>query len=126
MRFLLTLLVSEASQAMAEKDPHGWILTIVSITVVFTALALLWLIFGLFFTPKRRHITKYFHRKNEEKVEPVVVEAVPDASGEVYAAIATALDAYLSDSVHDRESYVITIRRNDSPWRSKALTLRKN
>ena len=41
------------------------------------------------------------------------------------AAIAMALDLYLSDEVHDVESGVITIRRQPTDWNSKMLTIRK-
>jgi hypothetical protein len=34
-----------------------------------------------------------------------------ELSGEVYAAIGMAVHQYLSDTVHDNESYIITIRR---------------
>jgi len=41
------------------------------------------------------------------------------------AAIALALELYLSGEVHDIESGVVTIRRNSTEWSSKALTFRK-
>ena len=34
-----------------------------------------------------------------------------EMNGEVYAAIAAALNLYMEDSVHDKESFVITIRK---------------
>ena len=37
------------AEAMAEKDPHGGILSLVAVTVVFSALAILWFLFWLFF-----------------------------------------------------------------------------
>ena len=34
------------SQIMKEKDPHGWVLTLISVSVVFIALTILAFIFG--------------------------------------------------------------------------------
>jgi hypothetical protein len=36
-----------------------------------------------------------------------------ELNGEVYAAIGLALHQYFNDSVHDEESYIITIRRQE-------------
>ena len=36
-------------ELIKERDPHGWILTVVSVSVVFSALALLWFLFWLLF-----------------------------------------------------------------------------
>lgn len=108
--------ITQGAQEMARTDPHGWILTLVSVSVVFSALAILWFMFSLL-----------FERPAKRKAAPrkAAVKATPD--GEVAAAIAIALhlegdDAvaaaislglhlYLSESVHDEESYVITIKR---------------
>ena len=48
-----------------------------------------------------------------------------DISKEKAAAIALALHEYLSETVHDTESYILTIPTAASPWSGKALTLRK-
>ena len=47
------------SDQMAERDPHGWVLTLVSVSVVFSALAILWFFFWLLFErpAKRRSLT---------------------------------------------------------------------
>lgn len=48
-----------------------------------------------------------------------------DKKRETAAAIAMALDLYLSEEIHDSESGVVTIRRVSSDWSNKALTFRK-
>ena len=48
-----------------------------------------------------------------------------ELTNEKAAAIALALHAYLTETVHDKESFTLTIRTAASPWSSKALTLRK-
>ena len=58
----------------------------------------------------------------------VEIADVSEASGEVFAAIATALHEAAED-VHDIEDTVLTIervQRTYSPWSSKIYTLRKN
>ena len=48
-----------------------------------------------------------------------------EMNGEVYAAISTAIHLYMEDSVHDKESFVITIRRKESGWNSKEQYFRQ-
>ncbi len=120
---------------MKERDPHGWILTIVSVSVVFSALALLWFLFWLLFDRPAKNNSNPKPAKNkvipsEASVSPEVAAAIALAldmenSGDVYAAIATAVHLYLSDAVHDAEPGIVTIRRKDSAWNNKALNFRK-
>lgn len=46
-------------------------------------------------------------------------------SKEKIAAVAAALNAYLNDTVHDKESYVITIQRKETAWNCPAFSFRK-
>lgn len=126
--------VIEKSAAMAEKDPHGAIITLVSVTVVFTALVILY--FAYTFTGKiasgELDLVKAFkilNKKRSEKISRKDIKATSENhpteeeaaaismaldqefNGETYAAIAMALHQYMNDTVHDMESYVITIKR---------------
>ena len=118
-------------ELMKERDPHGWILSVTSVSVVFSALAILWFLFWFL-----------FDRRAKKKAEPKpakVVKGTPDAeiaaaiavaldmedSGDVYAAIATAVHLYLTEAIHDVEPGIVTIRRQESAWNSKDLTFRK-
>ena len=86
--------VLEKSAEIAEKDPYGIILTAVSVSVVFVALIALFLAYtfiGKFYSEKKR--------------------ATTDTEDATYAAIGMALHQYLNETVHDKESYKITIRR---------------
>lgn len=107
-------------------DPLGLGMAIIAMSVVFSALALLYLIFrstGNLFVKKASEA-----KANESK--PVVsgVKADKDEiSGEVNAAVAMALFLYQSE-MHDHETTVLTmhkVSRNYSPWSSKIYTLRK-
>lgn len=96
----------------------------IAMSVVFTSLALLYLIF--------KTTGSYFQRKARKAKNVVHMEGVPDKtveelSGEVSAAIAMALHLFHSE-IHDEENTVLTIKkvaRTYSPWSSKIYTLRK-
>ena len=111
-------------------DPHGFTLTLVAVGVVFLALVVLYLCYtlvGAICTGKfRRPEGKKAARKAGKKAgkagkagkaaEGEIAAAIAlalrlEGGNETEAAIALALDRYLNESVHDNESYVITIRR---------------
>lgn len=137
-------IVSGAEQ-MKERDPHGWILSITSVSVVFAALAILWFLFWLLFdrqakkkagdtlAPSELGMTQSLSsrgrrpRGSQEDAEVAAAIALAldmENSGEEYAAIATAVHLYLSDAVHDVEPGIVTIVRKDSGWNNKALNFR--
>ena len=115
--------VVRKSAEMAARDPHGIIITVVSVAVVFTALVVLY--FAYTFVGKAvngkfdwKSLACRFKKKATSKGRPSEEEAVAIAmaldqelNGETYAAIGLALHQYLNDTVHDNESYIITIKR---------------
>ena len=119
----------EQSESGAEKiertDPYGGVLTIVSISVVFGALLILLIIFsitgGIFSGKFNRHKTP-----SAEEAAAIALALDMEQDGAVYAAIAAAVVLYLGQSVHDSESYTLTIRQDpSSAWKDKRLTFRK-
>lgn len=94
----LTLIQSEnvltKSMELAEKDPNGLIITVVSISVVFISLALLFVLYFLF----GRLINIVFKEKKQEQAEVVKEDN----------------ELTVNQEPHDKESYVITIRKNDN------------
>lgn len=121
----LTLLqVSESviakSAEMAEKDPHGAIITLVSVSVVFAALVILYFAYTLigkavnskFKNPVKRKKTAKAGTQNQDEISAAIALALSqELNSEVYAAISLAMHKYLEDAVHDNESYIITIKR---------------
>ena len=111
------------SAEMMEKDPHGAIITLVSVSVVFFALLILWgaytfigkLSSGQIKFPQRKKkapAPKTAGTALDKEVAAAIALALDqEMNGEVYAAIGTALHLYMNDPVHDLESYVITIKR---------------
>ena len=110
------------SAEMAEKDPHGAIITVVSVTVVFVALIILYFAYAFIGKlssgevklkmPKSKAAPKLANGDpTPEEAAAIALALDQEMNGEVYAAIGMALHQYLNDTVHDMESYVITIRR---------------
>ena len=132
------------AEAMKEKDPHGGILSLVAVTVVFTALAILWFLFWLFFDrpakkaaaaknqpPKPKKAKKAAAMAPAGEIPGEVAAAIAlamdmELGGDDYAAIAAAMHLYFSDAVHDAESFVLTMRpKEGSAWNDKKQIFRK-
>ena len=133
------------AEAMKEKDPHGWILSLVAVSVVFSALAILWFLFWLFFDrpAKRAAAAKDKPAKAKKGKKAALAASKPgevsdeiaavialamdmEQGGDDYAAIAMAMHLYFNDAVHDVESFVLTMRpKEGSAWNDKKQIFRK-
>ena len=135
---------SSKAEAMKEKDPHGGILSLVAVSVVFSALAILWFLFWLFFDrpAKKAAAAKNQPPKPKKAKKAAVMAPAGEIPGEVaaaialamdmeqggddYAAIAAAMHLYFSDAVHDAESFVLTMRpKEGAAWNDKKQIFRK-
>ena len=107
-------------------DP--WALTIISVSVVFSALIILFILYsisGAIFTGKFKRAPKKADAETAAAIA-MALDRYTSEEGDEPAAIALALHLYLSAGVHDIEPGFITIRRaEDSQWRNKSLTFRK-
>ena len=119
----LTLDSNEKIENFKTNDSLGIGMTITAMAVVFLGLLLLFMIF--------KQVGKAAiaaSKRNAQKAgAPVNVNTPDEVSGEVFAAIATALYE-MSDDNHDIEHTVLTIRkvrRAYSPWSSKIYSLRE-
>lgn len=103
MNIITILQVSESvarkSMEMAGRDPHGLIITVVSVGVVFAALLILYYAYTLV-----GKVVNYSRKAATDK-------KVPD---EIQAAIGMALHQHFNETSHDNESYIITIRRKQN------------
>ena len=130
--FNLLLPLTAGGDRMAEIDPHGWTLTLISVSTVFAALIILYFIYnfsGNIFSGKYKRQPKPKKPKKGE-MDGAVAAAIAlaleaEAGGEAEVAIATALHLFLSDAVHDVEPGIITIRKAASAWDDKQLNFRK-
>lgn len=115
-----------SGEKFVEFDPYGVGMTVIAMSVVFAALALLFIIYknmGRYFI-KRSAVVKKLSTPAEKSAG---VQPQEEMSGEVNAAIALALHLYQSE-MHDYENTVLTIQKVSktySPWSSKIYTLRK-
>jgi hypothetical protein len=116
-----------AGESFVEIDPYGIGMTMIAMMVVFSALAVLYLIYktsGHFFIKRGALAIK----SGSEISKVSTKHGAEEMSGEVNAAIAMALYLYQNE-LHDYENTVLTINkvsRNYSPWSSKIYTLRKS
>ena len=128
-------MLTAGADRMAQVDPHGWTLTLISVCVVFCALVILYFIYtlsGNIFSGKIK-----FSKKNKAGSgtvdEPAVAAAIAMAidaetgKGDEAAAIALALHLHLNGGVHDIEPGIITIRHDRaSGWDNKQRNFRKS
>ncbi len=112
---------ASAGEKFVQHDPSGVGMVVIAMSVVFCALAILFL-FYMF-------IGRTFHKKKKvAAVEGTAVATDDQLSGELNAAIAMALHLHFEEQ-HDYENTVLTIKkvaRAYSPWSSKIYTLRKH
>ncbi|MBW6490724.1 MAG: lamin tail domain-containing protein [Lentimicrobium sp.] len=111
-------------EKFAIMDPFGVGMAFVAMSVVFTALILLYVVFKNTKKIYAIDLKKLFTRKKGS----VIIEKpmVEEITGEVNAAIALALHLYISE-LHDHEEAILTIKkvaRTYSPWSSKIYGLR--
>lgn len=116
--------VHKNSDLFLKIDPWGIGMTVIGYVVVFVALLFLYLIFANLTKVLNLNIKRLL--KREGKVEEIKEDQ--GLSGEINAAIATALHLYYSE-IHDKEDTVLTINkvsRTYSPWSSKIYGLRQH
>ena len=132
--FNLLLPLTAGGDRMAEIDPHGWTLTLISVSTVFAALIILYFIYnfsGNIFSGKYKRQSKGPKKAKKGEVDGAVAAAIAlaleaEAGCETEVAIATALHLFLSDAVHDIEPGIITIRRTPSAWDDRQFNFRKS
>jgi len=118
--------VNENIEAFHDKDPHGYWIALLAMSVVFIALAILYICFKLFGV-----VSKNTAKEDTESAAsaPVAQAASTpakggDLDGEKMAAICFALYQHLN--AHDQESGVLTLTpRDGSAWSGKAGLMRE-
>ena len=127
--------ITESKVAQIKRDdPHGFGITVLSMGIVFSCLALLWIFFTIFgrimshrqrekhASAKRAHKERIIAAQEEDEDErafPAVTITKRAADGtddDVYVAvISMALKEYMDD-IHDLESGIITISPKQTKW----------
>ncbi len=117
-----TGVVITSGEKFVKLDPYGIGMAVIAMSVVFSALILLYLVFKNTRRLYTLNVKKLFTREKAMKE----LNELHDISGEVNAAISMALYLYHSE-LHDVEETVLTIKkvaRTYSPWSSKIYGLR--
>ena len=118
--------VNENIEAFHDKDPHGYWIALLAMSVVFSALAILYICFKLFGVVSKKSAGKTEDAATEvaPAAQAVAVPANGDIDGEKMAAICFALYQHLN--AHDHESGVLTLTQRDgSTWSSKTGLMRE-
>ena len=118
--------VNENIEAFHVKDPHGYWIALLAMSVVFLALALLYICFKLFgkFASKNLQSETKQQSAAPAVAHPVSSTATGDLDGEKMAAICFALYQHLN--AHDNESGVLTLTpRDGSAWSGKSGLMRE-
>ena len=117
------------AELFVQYDPFGIGMAIIAMTVVLSALALLYLLYKqiskLFKGDLKASVTKKKHAVPEQV--PSQSHEESELSGEINAAIALAVHLY-NNQLHDNEEAVLTIQRASktySPWSSKLYNQRQ-
>ena len=118
--------VNENIERFREEDPHGYWIALLAMSVVFSALALLYICFKLFGKFASRNLSA----EDKPKVDEPVVAPIADTTAkgglndEAMAAICFALYQHLN--AHDEESGVLTLTpRDGSTWATKPGLMRE-
>ena len=116
-----TIAAIAKDELFRQRDPNGGVMAIIAMTVVFSALVLIFVVLFLF----GKAMMKFYERKTAKPAEAAPAPAKRKPAGEQVqeemAAIALALKMFQEEQ-HILESTVITINRASrvySPWSSK-------
>lgn len=114
------------AEQIAATDPYGWKLALISVSVVFGALIMIYLFLKLFGRLNREKAPKKTAVANEGTDTVVKSAAKEGLNGEELAAITMALHLHIG-GLHDVESEIITIETPSahySPWAQKHLVVK--
>ena len=133
--------MTHGARAVAETDPHGWTLTLISISVVFCSLVILYCIYaisgGIASGRYKENIEARRRRRAARKgctpdgaTAAAIALALQDclpSEDDARTAAAIGLALFLEDEggVHDVEPGFLTFRNQPGPWADKTLTFRK-
>ena len=119
--FQSVILVSGAG-AIAEMDPHGWILTLISLVIVFLSLLILYFVYAI----AGGIASGQFKAQAEQRKLRRSIRRHPEPDEETAAAIAYALYLHAQEGAVEKEPGYLTTGSGPGPWSDKSLTLRKS
>ena len=99
---------------------EGYVILITGLLIVFGALIILALVFN-YGLPIMLYVYKIITKGKDKKISEINVKRDRDFTGEISAAIATAIYMHMNEQ-HDYEKAILTIKKvkkTYSPWSSK-------
>lgn len=117
------------SEIYQQKDPHGWIITITSMSVVFLLLVIIAFVFkgtGAYFKKQTRKQNAP-KKEKKESIAAAVAAANERTDDEITAVIAAALHLYQNDchEVEENGFYLNRTFNQPSPWANKSLNFKR-
>lgn len=107
-------------ERLKREDPHGFGITVLSMGIVFSCLALLFIFFKIFgqlmFRVSKHKTEKEFEGPVAAPAQKPVEAAKPQNDDDVYMAVIAMALRESSGGIHDHESNVITIRPKNTNW----------
>ena len=117
--------VNENIEAFHDKDPHGYWIALLAMSVVFSALAILYICFKLFGVVNKKTASKEVEAEasSAPAAQAAAIPASDELDSEKMAAICFALYQHLN--AHDEESGILTLTpRDGSTWSTKTGLMR--
>ncbi len=116
--------VETKAARLKRDDPHGFGITILSMSIVFSCLALLYIFFSLFGIYMKRKQAKKEELKKQQRKEiflrhkdKLKAEALQESQDkEKYMAVISMALRQYQENQHDEESGIITIRPKHTSW----------
>ena len=123
---MMNLLAIMAFTTPNQVDPieEGYIILVTGLFIVFSGLIALTLIFK-YALPLMLYAYKLISKGPDKKASEITAVAREDFTGEIAAAISTAIHLHLEEQ-HDNENAILTIkqgRKKYSPWSSKIYSV---
>lgn len=122
----MPLEITEGARRLLETDPHGWILCLVSVSVVFGCLLILCAIYslsGAIFSGRFKRVKR---APEDAAVAAAIAMALECESGEeVPAAIALALSLETEGKLAFEDN-IITFRPSERGWNDRKLLFRQS
>ncbi|MBR1575770.1 MAG: OadG family protein [Bacteroidales bacterium] len=114
-------ILTYGAESLAQMDPHGWILTLISITIVFLSLLVLYFVYAI----AGGIASGQFKEQIGQRKLRRSVRKHPEPDEQTAAAIALALQLYAQEGIAEKESGYLTTGDRSGTWSDKSLTLRK-
>ncbi len=135
-----TAVLANSADDFAKNDPLGWIMAVISMAVVFSALLILFLCFkyiyplfawcGLKFKKsvhRKKQYEQITDRRAQRRITVTNTGTGEPATDDEALAAAIAISLFLhEDGMHDQESNILTLAPGESAWTGPGNNLKRS